>query len=160
MRIRNVVMIFLACISFSFSTFASEYDSLLKEYEIDSKEELEEALSMYWLTKNDYCIENTDELDEAIRTYLTVRDDYYIENLDDLENALYTYNYFDKAIKEEGRPRLSESQDLTLDEIYEEIDAAYEKGEKDGFRNIVIGIGILIIIGATAGRDYAEKHWI
>jgi hypothetical protein len=143
MRIRKAVLVLLACISFSFSAFASEYDGLIEDYGIES-----------W-----------DELEEALQIYVTVKDDYYgIYDLDDLENALYTYEYFDEAISEEGRPRLSDSQRWALDDLNdktsEEIEIAHSEGMRDCLKGIIISVVLVFILGATVGKDYAEKHYL
>ena len=140
MRLRNTVLILLACISFSFSTFASEYDSLFEEYGIESEEDLKEALMTYYDIKN---LIYGEDYYEAIDIYRMVKDDYGISDSDELENALYTYEYFDEAISEEGRPRLSSSQRFALEDLESEV---YEQGAKDNTRDIASGIGVMIIV--------------
>lgn len=142
MQLRKGIFVLASCLCLTFNSLASEYDEIIDFYGIESTEELEEALEMYGIIKYEYDI----------------------NNYEDLDNALYTYKYFDEALEEEGRPRLSDSQRWALDDINEkasvEIEIAHEEGISDCLKGIFICVVLVFILGATVGKDYVSSHFI
>lgn len=125
MRLKSMTIVLISCVCLSFSSFASDFESSLKEFGIQSESELEEVSVLYDILK-----------------------DYGITDTDELEDALYSYFYFDDAINEE---RLSDTQEKVLEEIesdnysYGYYDGLY-KGRMDVFTWIFFIAFILLIM--------------